>query len=52
MSDIVWGYIARGLIIVNVLIVFVAFFASFANEIRKPQLDKRTMPANQSTAAI
>jgi hypothetical protein len=49
---VVWGYIARGLIIVNVLIVFVAFFASFANEIRKPQLDKSTMPANQSTAAI
>jgi hypothetical protein len=49
---IVWGYIARGLIIVNVLIVFVAFFASFANEIRKPQRDKSTMPANQSTAAI
>ena len=37
------GGVFRGLIIVNVLIVFVAFFASFANEISKTQLDKSTM---------
>jgi hypothetical protein len=46
----VWGYLARGLMIVNVLIVFVAFFASFANEIRKPQLDQSTTPVNQSNS--
>ena len=33
----IWGHIARGLMIVNVLLVFVAFFASFASEMRKPQ---------------
>ena len=32
-----WGYIARGLMVVNVLIFFGVFFASMANEIRKPQ---------------
>jgi hypothetical protein len=33
----IWGHIARTLMIVNVLLVFVAFFASFASEMRKPQ---------------
>jgi hypothetical protein len=33
----IWGHLARGLMIVNVLMFFVAFFASFANEIRKPR---------------
>ena len=32
-----WGYIARGLMVVNVLIFFGVFFASMVNEIRKPQ---------------
>ena len=32
-----WGYIARGLMIVNVLIFFAVFFASMANEMSKPQ---------------
>jgi hypothetical protein len=34
----IWGHIARALMIVNVLLVFVAFFASFASEMRKPQV--------------
>lgn len=33
----IWGYITRGLVIVNVLIFFAVFFGSMANEIRKPQ---------------
>ena len=37
VRHLIWGYIARGLVIVNVLIIFVAFFISFANEIRTPQ---------------
>jgi hypothetical protein len=32
----IWGHIARGLMIVNVLLVFVAFFGSLASEMRKP----------------
>lgn len=37
VRHLIWGYVARGLVIINVLIIFVAFFISFANEIRKPQ---------------
>jgi hypothetical protein len=37
VRHLIWGYIARGLVIVNLLIIFVAFFISFANEILKPQ---------------
>ena len=37
VRHLIWGYIARGLVIVNVLMVFVAFFISFANEVWKPQ---------------
>jgi hypothetical protein len=33
----IWGYITRGLVIVNVLIFFAVFFASMGTEIRKPQ---------------
>ena len=33
----IWGYMARGLMIANVVIFFTVFFASMANEIRKPQ---------------
>ena len=33
----IWGYITRGLVIVNVLIFFAVFFTSMVNEIRKPQ---------------
>ena len=33
----IWGYVARGLIVVNVVIFFAVFFASMANEIGKPQ---------------
>ena len=33
----IWGYITRGLVIVNVLIFFAVFFASMVNEIRRPQ---------------
>jgi hypothetical protein len=33
----IWGYITRGLVIVNVLIFFAVFFASMVTEIRKPQ---------------
>ena len=33
----IWGYITRGLVIANVLIFFAVFFASMANEIRRPQ---------------
>ena len=33
----IWGYITRGLVIVNVLIFFAVFFGSMVNEIRKPQ---------------
>jgi hypothetical protein len=32
-----WGYIARGLMIVNVVIFFAVFFASMVNAIGKPQ---------------
>jgi hypothetical protein len=44
----IWGYVARGLTIVNVLIFFVAFFASMANEIRKLQASEasRTYGSN------
>jgi hypothetical protein len=33
----IWGYITRGLVIVNVLIFFAVFLASMGTEIRKPQ---------------
>lgn len=33
----IWGYVTRGLVIVNVLIFFAVFFGSMVNEIRKPQ---------------
>ena len=33
----IWGYITRGLVIVNVLIFFAVFFGSMVHEIRKPQ---------------
>src|SRR5688572_33175342 len=36
----IWGYMARGLMIANVVIFFAVFFASMANEIRKPQPTK------------
>jgi hypothetical protein len=32
----IWGYVARGVIVVNVVIFFAVFFASMANEIGKP----------------
>jgi hypothetical protein len=32
-----WGYLARGLMIVNVVIFFAVFFASMVNAIGKPQ---------------
>jgi hypothetical protein len=37
VRHLIWGYVARGLIVVNLLLVFAAFFASMVNEIRKPQ---------------
>ena len=37
VRHLIWGYVARGLILVNVLLVFAVFFASMANEIAKPQ---------------
>lgn len=30
----IWGHFARGLMIINVVIIFAVFFASMANEIR------------------
>jgi len=33
----IWGYIARGLILVNVVIFFAVFFASMVNAIREPE---------------
>jgi hypothetical protein len=36
VRHLIWGYVARGLILVNVLLVFAVFFASMANEITKP----------------
>ena len=35
VRHIIWGYVARGLIVVNVLIFFAVFFISMANEIAK-----------------
>jgi hypothetical protein len=40
VRHLIWGYVARGLIVVNVLLVFAAFFASMVNEIAKPQPGK------------
>ena len=37
VRHLIWGYITRGLVIVNVLIFFAVFFTSMVNEIRKPQ---------------
>ena len=37
VRHLIWGYVARGLIVVNVLLFFAVFFASMANEIAKPQ---------------
>ena len=37
VRHLIWGYVARVLIVVNVLLVFAVFFASMANEIHKPQ---------------
>jgi hypothetical protein len=37
VRHIIWGYVARGLIVVNVLIFFAVFFVSMANEIAKSQ---------------
>jgi hypothetical protein len=36
VRHLIWGYVARGLILVNVLLVFAVFFASMANQIAKP----------------
>jgi hypothetical protein len=40
VRHLIWGYVARGLILVNVLLVFAVFFASMANEIAKPHPEK------------
>ncbi len=37
VRHLIWGYVARGLILVNVLIFFAIFFASMANEIANRQ---------------
>lgn len=37
VRHLIWGYVARGLILVNLLIFFAIFFASMANEIHRPQ---------------
>jgi hypothetical protein len=49
---LLWGYIARGLMIVNVLLVFIAFLVSFANEIRKPQAAKGFEDVWQQRASV
>jgi hypothetical protein len=37
VRHITWGYVARGLIVLNVLIFFAVFFISIANEMAKSQ---------------
>lgn len=37
VRHLIWGYVARGLIVVNVLVLFAVFFASMVNEIANPQ---------------
>jgi hypothetical protein len=45
----VWGYITRGIMIVNVLIFVLGFFAGFANELGKTRASMSTVSGNRPT---
>ena len=47
----VWGYITRGLMIVNVFIFVLGFFAGFVNELRTTEASKSTVSGNPPAGA-
>ncbi len=46
-----WGYITRGLMMVNVFIFVLGFFAGFANELGKTQASKSRASGNRPAGA-